>query len=184
MKLDTVIRGYETESTSSAQNNILCDGLSEDNVSYEATIKAIEKLKVQDYSVYILALICYHEGLRVSEVLSIRFSTIQRNGKCLIKRLKGSNSTIIDLSFIMQIVEAKNYKTIEPFNYIDRFYVYRCFKKVGLGKFYNNNKKQSVTHCLRHEYISQMAQTGISTEIIANNVGHKNTKNTEIYIHK
>lgn len=131
-----------------------------------------------------LALISYQEGLRVSEALSIRFNKVLYNNKYVLKRSKGSETTIIDLSFAKDIVEYYKKTNQEPFNDMNRYYIYRCYKKVGIVKHYEGKKNGTVTHALRHEYVSGMAKHGVDTNLIAKNIGHKNAKNTEIYIHR
>lgn len=184
MKLDTVIRGSRSESISSAQNNTLCNPGNGANTTLNEIYTSIEALKKLDKSVYLLALISYQEGLRVSEALSIRFSKVLYNYKYVLKRLKGSDTTIIDLSFAKELVEYYKTTKQEPFRDLNRYYIYRCYKKVGIVKQYNGKKNVTVTHALRHEYVSNMSKNGVETNLIAKNIGHKNTKNTEIYIHK
>ena len=134
-----------------------------------------------DSSVYYLSLLMLANGLRISEALSIDLRNSVGFKKVLVRGLKGSEDRIIDLSIIDAFVSSWGSVPGPLFAHLDRYYVYRCFKKCGIEFKSISSSKYSVTHSLRHLHVQGLRSNNISEVIISNEIGHKNVKNTEKY---
>lgn len=146
--------------------------------------KKIELLKPLYYDIYVIANLQYSYGLRISEVLNIRYSDITKGHRLIIHGLKGSDSKIIDVSKFKDVFVYLGKNTSFVFSHIDRFFVYRVFKKFGLTFQSKSSSRQSVTHSLRHQFVNELRSEGVDSLIIQKSIGHKNAKNTEIYGNK
>ena len=166
---------------SDAQTNKLCNFRNIDERLIEQTVRRIESIKDIDVKVYNCAILMMSGGLRVSEALSITPYNITSTGHIFIGGSKGSSNKLIDSGITKDyMLKCKN-KKVEPFADINRFYVYRVFKRVGISYDSKNSDKKAVTHALRHLYVENLRKSGIEESDIKNFVGHKNITNTKKY---
>lgn len=174
-------RGISSATKPCAQYARQCEQAN-DRQSHKSTIaSAIQKFKIENYTLYVCLILQYQYGLRISELLNARYSDIRRKSFLLIKGLKRSNDRLIDISSVINFVNTENKTTAFIFSGISRFYVYREYKKVGIEFLFGENKKQSVTHALRHLMISEMRAENVETKTTQALVGHKSQKSTEHY---
>jgi len=165
----------------SAQLSPPCDAGNSSGQSHDPLVCKIESLKRVSQLLYYIALLQFLHGLRISEVLAIRPYDITSQGFVKINAVKNSNSRII------HAYEATNYllkcKTYGkyPFAEFNRFYVYRQYKKAGIGKKFGTNRVTSVTHYFRHNASLQAKSVNADITTRAHQLGHKSTKSTEHY---
>ena len=158
----------------------------EDEKTKKKEIEEIERIlqtmKAKNIEEYYLAMFLLETGCRISEALQIKQSDIDNLGRVKIKGLKGSSNRIVTSPATKEYLINQKKIGGQIFSRFNRFYIYRVFKRYGLGRFFGDNKRQSVTHYFRH--INAMIAKEIATDIkeISDILGHKNAKNTEIYI--
>lgn len=125
-------------------------------------------------------LVC--SGLRVSEVCTIDASRIVNDKQVVVRGAKGSGDRFVTLCCTSGLLEFKAPGWRE-FNYhLDRHYVYRLCKKVGIYARILGNKNASVTHAGRHIFIDSLQESGLGVEEIQKVVGHKSQASTEHYL--
>jgi site-specific recombinase XerD len=138
-------------------------------------------LSIQDKSMIELLSI---SGARISEILNINAADIQNDGKIFLKGLKHSENRLIQPVIFKEFFIKCKLNNLKPYYGLSRFYYYRIFKKKGLIAFHSQNKKNSVCHSFRHNFISNLANAGIDIEDIKKFVGHKSLKSTLHYVNK
>lgn len=123
-------------------------------------------------------------GLRISEVLNIRYNDITPQGTILIHGSKGSENRFISgMQFSKYIVShALSFTT--HLRYRNRWYYYRLFKRIGIYKKMTGNTNFSVTHAFRYEFIKQLQGMTKDINETGKIIGHKNTNNTKRYDQK
>jgi integrase/recombinase XerD len=152
----------------------------------ENLIKSIVNLKQRA----MLSLI-YACGLRRSEVLNLRLTSVDSNRRLLIiKGAKGNKDRIAPLPLAMIEMLRKYYKDYKP-----RFWLFEGSKA---GEKYTESSLQQVfrhavkkagiakyitIHTLRHSYATHLLENGIDLRFIQEILGHKSSKTTEIYTH-
>ena len=120
-------------------------------------------------------------GCRVSEALQVKVKDISLNGRVKITGSKGSYSRIVT------IVEDRDYfirckhSCIDPFQGLDRFFVYRMFKKLGIVLTFKDSSRNAVTHAFRHLAIQDSQSISESIDTTQLYIGHKNIKSTQHY---
>jgi len=67
---------------------------------------------------------------------------------------------------------------------INRYYVYREYKKYGISINFDNNTNNAVTHSLRYLLLKMYDAEGIGITDIQKEIGHKSVSNTKIYVNK
>lgn len=134
-----------------------------------------------DASVYYISLLMFSSGLRVSEALSLDLSNYVGLNKIVIHGLKGSDDRIVDVSLIADYIKSTGFSSGLLFRTLDRYYVYRCFKKADICFKSVKSSKWSVTHSLRHLHVQGLRSNNISESLISSSIGQKNVKNAEKY---
>lgn len=126
--------------------------------------------------------IMFANGLRVSEALMFATSRIIDRHRFMIKGLKGSNNRLCYSDDFDLIELKKKYKNNFIFKLIDRFLLYRIFKRYGLVLKLPGHQNKIVTHAARYYYIFNLKKSNQENEDIQVSVGHKRIKSTEHYI--
>jgi site-specific recombinase XerD len=123
--------------------------------------------------------VCY--GARISEVLNINVNSISIDGRLVLKGLKGSNDRLIfiDANLFNLGILFKRY--VKLGDYTNRFRIYREVSILKSCYSYGTNKKKSITHGFRHDFVLDLLSTNMSKESISNILGHKNIKNLKYY---
>lgn len=123
-------------------------------------------------------------GLRISEVLSIKPSDVLPNGYIRINGKKGSNDRLITSNYFRTHWQTSFISLLPLHLYYSRFYFYRLFKKIGIYGRYGSNKYNSVTHYFRHEIVLSMQKSGVDDQLISEFLGHKSSKSLLYYVGK
>jgi integrase len=146
----------------------------------DTVIQELTKRDDRVRKLYVLMSLC---GCRISEALKIAPHHITNNGSFVIKGSKGSGSRMYKVSELSEWLLSCKRNSIYPFDCLNRFYVYRVFKSVGIEHKFEGNKKSSVTHLPRHLLAIEAKSINVGEEIISDALRHKSTK-SKIYYEK
>ena len=124
----------------------------------------------------------YTNALRVSELLKIKGTDVISNYQFIIRASKGSRERLGSVTENCKyLLSLKGYDCYVYGNF-KRQNIYYMFKRLGLSFNVKNNKNKAVTHSLRHLKIQELEKVTNDKEIVADLIGHKNTKSTEHYL--
>lgn len=121
-------------------------------------------------------------GLRVSEALAIMPSDITSGGFVRIRGKKGSSDVLVKPTFGVEYFLWCRQSGVYPFMGIDRYYVYRLYKSLGLCHKFDGNAKMSVTHLPRHNYALQAKSVDEDSTLVTYALRHKSAKNDVYYV--
>jgi len=143
----------------------------------------IESLLARSKQLHAVAYLLHVSGCRVSEILGIRSFDVSNSGMIKIRGAKGSSDRLINAGLVKSFLLGCKSNSVHPFANLNRFYVYREFKKVGLQYQFIGSSKNSVTHIFRHA--SNLNAKSLDTDILvrSQHLGHKSTKSTQHYEH-
>lgn len=130
----------------------------------------------------ILLILCH--GIRVSELLCIVGKDILTDGTVKIRGLKGSNDRIIEPYYFRKQISGLSGSNFHLGACFSRWWFYRYFKKRGIYIKFKSGQNASVTHVGRVLYAKKIQGFTKDKELTKRSLGHKNIKNTEIYINK
>lgn len=177
-------RRFKPVSKPSAQTIKLC----ETGEDLESLLKGV--LAKRDYILKEHKLLWYiielqlSGGLRIAEVLSIMPGQILPTGHVLIKGKKGSSSRIVYTSDARgYLVRCRN-NSVLPFMDYDRYWVYREYKKLGIGTKFKGKGNASVTHFFRQLNARLQQMSDVELENIGTFLGHKSQQSTQYYVNK
>lgn len=167
--------------TSSAQTVTLCPVNGEEPTGLNAIVEQV--LRNSDISETDKAVIeiMFLYGLRISEVLAINSNSINSRNQIMIKGLKGSNNRLITPVYSVSYWQKVKTYNLQDHTINGRFYYYRLFKKLGFSTMAPGNKKKSVTHSFRHNFITEIMKETENIEIAKELIGHKNSNSTKYY---
>lgn len=123
-------------------------------------------------------------SLRISEVLAINCKNIDDSGRIYIQCKKGSQPIVIfdlQLSSIFMYYKRNN---IEPFETLDRFFIYRIYKKIGIQHSSSGIINKSVTHAFRHITAKEIRIQGNTDDYVSSALHHKSSKSQQSYGNK
>lgn len=123
-------------------------------------------------------------GARVSEILNIQYSDIISPTIIRIKGLKHSNDRLIHIDRYSEYFSFCKRNMINPFGTLNRFYIYREYKKIGFVVSFLDTNKKAVTHSFRYKYIKELKDNNVEISLIQKEIGHKTQKTTENYEQK
>ena len=164
-----------------AQTTRLCENSMSLEQSNSIVLDSIEILRYRNPILFVIAMLQYQFGLRISEVLAITCYDISVGGYIKINSKKGSFERIIHSGISSEYMLRCKSNNVDPFVEINRFYVYREYKKVGLSMKFGDNEKSSVTHLFRHIAGLNAKSVTNDLESRARHLGHKSTKSTQYY---
>lgn len=153
-------------------------------MSSEETYKALEKYRESIGVYYAIGIIQLRGGFRISEVLKIKPNQIISNTDLYVVADKFSRSKRVHVPELSKLLTKCKKYGIQPFKGVSRFQVYRMYKKLGIVLDNGINKKKSVTHSLRKNFIRDSWKSSGDMRITADIVGHKNIKSSEHYVKK
>ena len=167
-----------------AQNGEVLEPVTEN----EKLISVISSIIAVDNSspVFLKAIIelMFLNGLRISEVLSIKGCDISRTGHIRVKLSKTTGYRMcvssIYRSFWLRFI-GSNYYIFADYS---RFFFYREFKKLGLTMQFNNSVYNAVTHSFRHLLFSSAYSGTHDIATLQNFVNHKHVKSSLHYATK
>ena len=124
----------------------------------------------------------YMYGLRISELLAIKPRDISPRGTIFLKCAKGSENKMIDYPSLYTFLKNCRANGKEPFGFISRHYVYRCYKRmdISFGQMYGT--KNAITHQFRYMKAKDTMEMSNDLEFTAKIMGHKNSKSTKHYV--
>ena len=141
----------------------------------------IDKWKKKGDPLWIILFLQYRHGLRVSEVLNIMPSHYRQGKRVFIPGLKFSENRIIDCWEVWSYLSNFGSNALPPFGHMDRYYVYRNYKRNGLVLGFGAVNNRAVTHVLRHLFVQSAAVDSEGLRAAQLSVGHKNVSNTKRY---
>lgn len=122
-------------------------------------------------------------GLRISEVLGIKYQHITSSGAVNVRGLKGSNNKFVVVSELRDWLLYCKDSRIDPFDGISRFMVYRFYKKHSISYLFEGRNHNSVTHYLRHLFAMDVTSSADSITDVKEALGQKSVNSTKHYIH-
>lgn len=123
-------------------------------------------------------------GARVSELLNIKHSDIISPTILRVKGLKHSEDRLIHIDKYCDYFSFCKCNMVHPFASLDRFYIYREYKKLNLVVSFIGSNKKAVTHSFRYRYIKKLKDNEVDISLIQKEIGHKTQKTTERYEQK
>jgi len=123
-------------------------------------------------------------GLRVSEVLRINASHISPQGRILIKASKGSRDRWVTSTKFTDLWIGFRANRLNVNDHINRFYIYRLFKKYGLYAAHSQGVYAAVTHVFRKMLALDSFALADSLEDISLALGHQSLNSALYYAPK
>lgn len=123
-------------------------------------------------------------GARVSEILNIQYSDIITPTILRISGLKHSNDRLLHIDRYSEYFSFCKRNMIHPFVSLNRYYIYREYKKIGFIVSFLDSNKKAVTHSFRYKYIKKLKENNVEMSLIQKEIGHKTQKTTENYEQK
>ncbi len=137
------------------------------------------RIGLEVYPTIVYMLFTY--GLRISEVLSIRWCHVICYGKVVVHGKKRSNNRILDLGVLSDFFNSAVGSNELVFHGISRFSVRRWMLRHGFYLRLHNNSKTISTHMGRHLQLMVMRSSGVDVLDSKAYIGHKSVKSTEHY---
>lgn len=123
-------------------------------------------------------------GARVSEILNIQYTDIITSTIIRIKGLKHSDDRLIHIDRYSEYFSFCKRNMKHPFASLNRYYIYREYKKIGFIVSFLDSNKKAVTHSFRYKYIKKLKENNVDISLIQKEIGHKSQKTTENYEQK
>lgn len=120
-------------------------------------------------------------GCRIGEALAVREGDILTDNSVHIRGEKGSSDRVCFLSVI------HGFRTLQDIAVrlngpgLNRWYIYRVSKKLGIYGKLIGKRRNAVTHLGRHRFVSRLARGGVDTVTIQKAIGHKSIRSTRYY---
>lgn len=184
-KLLSVAKGKartKSVSTPFALYVIQCTATTERGWNAESLNEHFNKLVAIDSSVAMAFDLQFAGGCRISEVLAIKWSDIDDFGKVTVHSQKGGVTRVVSPTFSAQLLKKHRDLKSNPFMHLNRFYVYRIYKRLGISEVYGENKRASVTHLPRHEVALASKKAERQNTVTQSQLGQKSVKSTEHYL--
>lgn len=137
-------------------------------------------------SEYLKAVICLMRdgGLRVSEVLGIKYHDILPGARVVIKGKKGSENRVVSGASYWLIWTKKKRGIVQFIQGLSRFYLYRICKRYGFYLKVEGTGNMKVTHYFRYLYLLSLRLSSLDSNDIKNAIGHRNIKSQNSYYDK
>jgi integrase len=170
-----------TVKTPMAQTNTLCNLPTSTKQQFDTLLLLLANIKMKEPIMYYLCEIMLAGSCRVSEVLAINYSDFKTTKQLLIRGKKGSGNRLISISESRIYLEKCKENKVNPFAHFDRFYVYRQFKKYGIGGQFDGSQKMAITHYFRQLSLRILQMEGVNQEDRMKQAGHKSKSSTKYY---
>ena len=159
----------------------------------DQTCKAIRKGSRHRDRDELMVLVAFHHGLRVSELLNIKWQHIRLNDHQIsIKRLKNGNDGQHPINNKRELMLFR--RTHKAMSNPTSGYVFLNERKnavsvSGFQKMFNKFTEQALgvkfnAHALRHSCGTDMIERGYDVRQVQNYMGHRNIQNTTVYLHE
>lgn len=181
--LDTKTRKVRSKSatTPPAQSETLLQ-IREPHTKYKSIPSGtMETIRKEQPQLYYLIQFMIASACRVSEALAITPQMITSTGHVKIKAAKGSQDRIVHAGMSMEYFIKCRTSAKSPFENWSRWFVYRQFKKYGIGIQLRGRKNKSITHALRHEVAKANQSQQFTIKDTKKQLGHKSPRSTKYY---
>lgn len=121
-------------------------------------------------------------GCRIGEALAVREGDILTGNSVHIRGEKGSGDRVCFLSVVHGLDTLKDIAVRLNGPGVNRWYIYRVAKKLGIYGKLIGKRRNAVTHLGRHHFVSSLANHGVDTVTIQKVIGHKSVKSTQYYL--
>lgn len=148
----------------------------------QATGQVYTRMKVESAARALVFMLQLVSGARISEVLNVRSQDIVNSQQVIIRGLKGSRDRLITLLFESDYLKMCYITKRQPFAGLDRFKMYRFYKRYGIVLRTKSGTNNKVTHRLRYDYILKIQSFTHNIDSTADLVGHKSTHSTSHYL--
>jgi integrase len=164
--------------------------LTEDEI--KLLLKNCFKFKKHPRRNYWIVMLTFKYGMRASEVCNLKWKDIDLQRKVMrIRRLKGSDDTVVDLSdgviqFFYEHRKKNHYNSeyvflgITNYTKMGRIHLRQIFHELGIMSGLGNHVHP---HRLKHSNVTFQREQGMPREDVQKSIGHKNSDNTEKYDH-
>lgn len=123
-------------------------------------------------------------GARVSEILNIQYTDIINATVLRIRGLKHSDDRLIHIDRYLDYFIFCKVNMIHPFANLNRYFIYREYRKLGFVVSFVDSNRKAVTHSFRYSYIKHLKDNNVEISLIQKEIGHKIQKTTENYEQK
>lgn len=171
-----------SQSTPSAQIEHPCSLLDSQSAAVEQAATNAITSRILDWKLRLLIEIMYSSGCRVSEALNVKGTDIGDYGTVFIKGLKRSHDITAEIHYNKTHAIRLSGKHIYIFQDLDRYYVHRQFKALGIYFPPTHSRKGISTHALRHLKLKKAYQVSMSVDTTRRAVNQKSEKATKNYI--
>lgn len=143
-------------------------------------------LALKEYSpvLYVIALIQYRSGCRVSEVLEAEWSNFSPRGELFLRGKKKSSSFTVfipELELVKKLTSVNSYLC---FPHVNRSTVHRAYKKFSLFDKLSGHTTHTTTHIFRHNKAQSFNNLNLSDREKADILGHRGIKSQSYYFRK
>ena len=117
----------------------------------------------------------------MSEVLSIKANDLYTQDRIKLRALKGSQSRLLcfhDNTGYLQLCKRIGK---HPFMDLNRFYVYRLYKRIGIQYKSQTSSKMSVTHAPRHIAAIELLNSNDGLLFTSDYLRHKSKRTLQFY---
>jgi integrase len=180
----TFLHSTKSEMKPSAQSAILCDVNDSDKLESERLWNVIHANSNIDTTLKAIIEVMLLGGLRVSEVLNIKWQNISNTGQIKYKSSKGSyDGFIYPVLYRSFWINCKLNRFVFPSSY-NRFFLYREFKKIGISSENRFGTKNAVTHLFRKLKATDIFNIENDIDDVKEVLRHKNINSTKFYINE
>lgn len=172
---------YKSGTTPAAQIENQLQNNGQDDKLKIVSDSIMEQIKRENQRLYHLINFMSASACRVSEALNIRPYDITANGFVKLNTLKRGKPRIVHAGMSTEYMIHCKLKGLIPFDGMNRFFVYRCFKRYGIETQLKGRKKKTVTHLPRHFVAQQIQKAGMDIKLSQQALGQNSLKSTSFY---
>ena len=187
LKLVPATEVKQTENSGRQSNTAYRD---REYMTEDEVLKLLQALKRnrQGHRDWLMGLLAYRHGLRVSELIDLKWSDFnEAAGQMLVRRLKGSQ----DNSHFLEADEINALRRLRREGPTHELYIFKSerdhFTRDGFAKMIKRAGEAAGLpfpchpHMLRHACGFKLANAGVETRDLQNYLGHKNIMSTVRY---
>ncbi len=157
-------------------------------LTIEEAQNLMQALKAKSFTWYAISFISLHTGMRIGEILQLKWEDIDFETRSIyIREAKsGSRAAIMTLDVKELFLSLKE-------RYVDTNIIFtakevsktfpRCVAALGLNDNIADRRQRVVFHTLRHTFASWLAIKGVPLYVISQLLGHKSLEMTQRYAH-
>ena len=158
-RINTVVRPTAQIETKFADNSEIIEEM---NAKVEEVLLGNTVTETLKRFIYLQSI----SGARVSEILNIQYSDIITSTIIRLKGLKHSNDRLIHIDRYSEYFSFCKRNMIQPFGSLNRYYIYREYKKLGFIVSFLDSNKKAVTHSFRYKYIKKLKENNVDISLI------------------